>query len=227
MGTKRSGGTVSPMFRILRAPAARVAAVAAMLAGASAFASASAQATPPVVHRLAVGGAVFWNGACVEDVHTRLTGAAACQVTTCYDYPIQVSAGGWRLRVAIDTPDRSSQFELDLVDPTGAVAATADNPGESEFNLEDFALKPAAGRWTVRVIPQNVHDAKFRLRAKVESGPVTYAKKTTLLPDLMVTPPYEFTFVAPANPLNAAAPDSANPPADVAGVHPLSCTPDE
>src|SRR5205085_3037604 len=53
------------------------------------------------------------------------------------------------------------------------------------------------------------------------------AKKTLLLPDLQVTPPYEFTFVAPANPLNAFAPDSVNPPLEALGVAPFSCTPDE
>ena len=45
-----------------------------------------------------------------------------------------------------------------------------------------------------------------------------------MLPDLRTVPPFEFGFVAPANPLNGAyPPDTANPPLDVAGVHPLSC----
>jgi hypothetical protein len=176
---------------------------------------------------LPLGVAAFWNGGYVDDAHTHLPGAAACQVVTCFDYPIQVAAGGWRLRVALDTPDRSSEFELDLVDPSGTVQATASNPGESEFDLEDFAVKPVAGRWIARVVPQNVHNAAFRLRAKLEKGPVTYAHKTMLLPDLQVTPPYEFTFTAPANPLNAYAPDSVNPPLSALGQSPMSCTFDE
>jgi hypothetical protein len=187
-----------------------------------------ASAAPPVaVIRLPIDRAAFWNGDYVEDEHTHLPGAAACHVVTCYDYPLQVAAGGWRLRVALDTPDRSSQFELDVIDPSGTVQATATNPLESEFDLEDFVTQPVAGRWVARVIPQSVHNAAFRLRAKLEKGPLVYKHKTMLLPDLMVTPPYEFTFVAPANPLNAFAPDSVNPPLQAAGVAPFSCTTDE
>jgi hypothetical protein len=176
---------------------------------------------------LSLGEAAFWNGGYVEDAHTHLPAAAACQVETCFDYPIKVAAGGSRLRVALDTPDRSTEFELDLVDPSGAVQATASNPGESEFDLEVFATKPAPGTWIARVVPQNVHNAAFRLRAKLEKGTVTYAHKTMLLPDLQVTPPYEFTFTAPANPLNAYAPDSVNPPLSALGQSPMSCTFDE
>jgi hypothetical protein len=187
----------------------------------------SSAAPPAVAIQLPVGKAAFWNGGYVTDQHTHLPGAAACEVVSCFDYPLQVAAHGWRLRVALDTPDRSSQFELDIVDPSGTVQATATNPLESEFDIEGFVNAPNAGRWVARVIPQNVHNATFRLRAKLEKGPVVYKHKTVLLPDLMVTPPYEFTFVAPANPLNSFAPDSVNPPLDVAGVAPLSCTPDE
>jgi lysyl oxidase len=176
---------------------------------------------------LRVGQAAFWNGAYVLDQHTQLPGTASCAVSTCYDYPVQVAAGGWRLRVALDTPDRSNQFELDLIDPSGTVRAAANNPLQSQFDMEVFATHPSAGRWTARVVPQNVHSASFRMRGKLEAGPVTYPQKTLLLPDLMVTPPYEFTFTAPANPLNAYAPDTANPPLAAAGIAPLSCTPDE
>jgi hypothetical protein len=48
-----------------------------------------------------------------------------------------------------------------------------------------------------------------------------------LLPDLEATPPYEFTFIAPANPANVFAPDGENPPLSAFGEAPLSCTPDE
>ena len=198
----------------------------ALVAGcATALASAAPASPGPVT--LPVGQSAFWTGGYITDEHTHLPGAAACNVVSCFDYPIEVAKGAWRLRVALDTPDRSSEWELDLLDPAGAVQATATNPLESEFDLEVFAAQPAAGRWTARVVPQNVHNASFRMRAKLESGPEKYAHKTMLLPDLMVTPPYEFSFTAPANPLNSFAPDNANPPLDVAGVAPLSCTPDE
>ncbi|MBV8303901.1 MAG: hypothetical protein JOZ04_06805, partial [Acidimicrobiia bacterium] len=138
-----------------------------------------------------------------------------------------VGPGGSRLRVAIDTPDRADVFELDLLDPSGSQVASQSNTGQSQFDMEVFAPHPAAGVWTVRVVPQYVTDASFRLRAKLEAAPVPAGAKTMLLPDLQVTPPYEFTFVAPANPANAYAPDAVNPPLSAAGVAPFSCTPDE
>jgi hypothetical protein len=52
--------------------------------------------------------------------------------------------------------------------------------------------------------------------------------KKILLPNLQATPPYEFGFVAPANPANGVyPPDTVNPPLDILGYHPVSCTVDE
>src|SRR5436190_934190 len=138
------------------------------------------------IPKLAVGSSLFWDGGYVEDLRTHLPGVVACQAVTCLDYPLAVSEGGWRLRVAIDTPDRSTQFELDLLDPEGNEVASATNPGGSQFNMEVFAggsdddAEVPAGQWTVRVVPQEAHNAAFRLRAKLEKGPVTYAHTTQL-----------------------------------------------
>ncbi|HET6794824.1 MAG TPA: lysyl oxidase family protein [Acidimicrobiales bacterium] len=200
-------------------------AVATLVFGGGVFAVTTTAAVP--VARLGVGQAAFWSGAYVADAYTDLPGAAACQVEQCYRYPLQVAAGGYRLRVAIDTPDRANEFELDLLDPSGNQVATASNPGESQFDMEVFATHPVAGFWTVRVVPQYAQNAAFRLRAKLEPAPAPSKGKTMMLPDLQVTPPYDFTFVAPANPANAYAPDAVNPPLEAAGEAPLSCTPDE
>src|SRR5437764_153963 len=60
----------------------------------------------------------FWQGPTVPSGD--VPGAAACGVTgSCYVWPLRVAGGGWRLRVALDTPLRSNTFELDVVDPTG------------------------------------------------------------------------------------------------------------
>ena len=192
--------------------------------GASAL---TARATPTPLITLTLGHPAFWSGAYVPSAQTPLSGAEACQVEQCYSYALHVPAGGWRLRVAIDTPDRANEFELDLLDPHGVQQASESNAAQTQFDMEVYALHPAAGRWTVRVVPQLVQEASFRLRAKLEKAPLTYAHKTMLLPSLQVTPPYEFTFIAPANPANAAAPDSLNPPLSAFGYAPLSCTPDE
>ena len=209
------------MLKRARVSALVTAAIAALLVPLGARAA----SRPPIV--LAKGAAAFWSGGYVEDANTHLPGAAACSVIKCFEFPLKVAAGGWRLRVALDTPARYTQFELDLLDPHGTQVASVNNPAGSEFDIEAFALHPAAGTWTARVVPQETRNASFRMRAKLETGPLAYPKKTMLLPDLMVTPPYEFTFVAPANPGNAFATDDVNPPLEVAGEHPFSCTPDE
>jgi hypothetical protein len=78
-------------------------------------------------------------------------------------------------------------------------------------------------------MPQGVSNASFRMRAKLEGLPPPKATgHIPLLPDLAADPPTEFTFVAPANPANGLyPPDTINPPLDVLGLHPLSCTADE
>ena len=211
----------------MRTQLVRVLTVASLLASVGGADIAGRASAAPAPISLALGKAAFWAGGYVESADVDLPGAAACQVEQCFSYPLHVAAGGWRLRVAIDTPDRANEFELDLLDPTGTQVASASNPAQTQFDMEIYALHPVAGMWTVRVVPQHVSNSSFRLRAKLESGAVRYAHKTMLLPNLQVTPPYEFTMIAPANPLNAAAPDSLNPPLSAAGFAPLSCTPDE
>jgi hypothetical protein len=137
-----------------------------------------------------------------------------------------VASGGWRLRVALDTPLRSNQFELDVIDPSGKVTS-ATNIGN--FDSEVYILHPAGGVWTIRVMPQDVSYSSFRMRAKLETQPSPIPKlHIPLLPELRADPPLEFTFTAPANPANGLyPPDTVNPPLDVLGVHPLSCGVDE
>jgi hypothetical protein len=121
---------------------------------------------------------------------------------------------------------RSNTFELDLVDPAGKVTSVSNN---NAFDAEAYVVAPAAGTWTLRVMPQGVSNASFRMRAKLEAAPPQLPKgHVPLLPDLQADPPTEFSFVAPANPANGLyPPDTVNPPLDVLGFHPLSCTADE
>ena len=189
--------------------------------------SRTADTAPPAAGDapLAVGAFRFWKGATVEsgDVQDPST----CGVTgPCYTWPLKVASGGERLRVALDTPMRSNTFELDVVDPSGKVTSVQNS---NAFDAEAYVTKPAGGTWTVRVMPQDVSNASFRLRAKLEGPPpAPRAGHVALLPDLAADPPLELTFVAPANPANGLyPPDTVNPPLDVLGQHPLSCTPDE
>jgi hypothetical protein len=175
---------------------------------------------------IGAGESVFWNGEMVENADVPSAGGCGT-VGPCFTYPLSLTGTGARLRIAIDTPSREDSFLVELIDPDGAVAASAQN--SNQFNEEAFVADPAPGAWSVRVIPKGATRALFRLRAKLEAElPTPPAGKVALLPNLKTVPPYEFGFVAPANPANGLyPPDTANPPADVLGVHPLSCTVDE
>jgi hypothetical protein len=188
-------------------------------------AAAAAESPPTAPIPLGAGDSRFWLGGQIESGD--LPDASLCDIAApCPTFKLLVGAGGRRLRVAYDTPARTNSFELDLVAPDGTVTA---QQGSNVFDAEAFVDKPAAGTWTVRLVPQGVDHAFFRLRAKLEDGPAPHiAGHVPLLPDLRAVPPYELGFVAPANPLNAAyPPDTVNPPLSAGGVQPLSCTADE
>lgn len=188
---------------------------------------AEAAAAPEGAMSLEAGKGRFWLGGTIHE--GAIADASACDVLgPCPAWALNVHPGGARLRVAIDTPSREDGFRLEILDAAGAVVASAD--ASNQFNAEAFVVKPAAGSYAVRVVPTNATDASFRLRAKLESSPPAKPAnpKTPLLPNLKAVPPYEFGFVAPANPLNGAyPPDTVNPPLSVAGVAPVSCAPDE
>ncbi len=186
----------------------------------------SAEAAPSLVGRLRVGGHLFWDGPFTAGGDVSDSGL--CGMTgPCWNWNVGVVERGHRLRVAIDVPARDDPFSIELFDPSGAVAASGTN--ENTFNAELFIDSPDAGMWRVHVRPAGATNTRFRLRAKLEGTPSkTAARVGELLPDLRSVPPYEFGFVAPANPFNGLYPDdSVNPPLDVAGVHPLSCAIDE
>jgi len=171
------------------------------------------------------GDMAFWDGSYVLD--GTVSNAALCDVTgPCFEYPLVIQADGARLRVAIDTPSREDTFALELVDPAGDVVATTGNRGQ--FNAEMFLADPPAGGYVVRVRPQGVERASFRMRAKLEDVvPGAPAGRVALLPNLRVVPPYEFGFTAPIAPNGSYPPDAANPPASAAGRSLYSCTQDE
>jgi hypothetical protein len=175
--------------------------------------------------KLTLGRAVFWPGVHFESA--AVSDDAACTTATCPTYPLTLAGGAARLRVAIDNPVRSDTWTLEVLDPSGKVVGS--NATSNQFASEVFIDKPVAGTWTVRVVPTSVTNTSFRLRAKLERTiPANPTGKVALLPNLKTVPPYEFGFIAPLNPANAAyPPDTVNPPMDVAGVHPLSCAVDE
>lgn len=189
--------------------------------------STTADTAPPAFGDpvLPPGGIRFWQGPTVASGD--VPSASDCGTAgPCFTWPLKLAAGAARLRVALDTPMRTNAFELDLVSPAGTVTSATNS---NAFDVEVYVTKPAAGLWTVRVMPQGVSNASFRMRAKLERVlPALPPGHVPLLPDLAADPPSEFTFIAPANPANGLyPPDTVNPPLDVLGEHPLSCTADE
>ncbi len=173
------------------------------------------------------GEAWFWDGTTLDG---SVRSASWCDTPTCPIYTITVAEGAARLRVGIDTPERTDTFVVDLFDPDGNLAGSDSN--SNQFNSEVLVNNPAAGLWAVRVRPESVTHASFRLRAKLETvlpeDLATSGERHPLLPNLRTVPPLEFTFVAPANPLNGLyPPDTINPPLQVGDIAPLSCTVDE
>lgn len=169
----------------------------------------------------------FWDGGTAATA--RISNSSMCD-ERCHEYLINLVPGGRRLRVGIDTPERSDTFAIELLDPAGTLVVTETN--SNQFNSEALVLDPVAGQWIIRVRPENVTNASFRMRAKLEATlpedlPASAARKP-LLPNLRTVPPFEFTFIAPANPLNGVyPPDTVNPPLAVGDIHPISCTVDE
>lgn len=177
---------------------------------------------------LALDEAVFWDGGTLNG---NVQNASMCgTLGECPSYALNIVHGGARLRVGIDSPLRTNTFAVEILDAAGTVLSSAEN--SNQFNSEAMLMAPAGGVYTVRVRPVSVKQGSYRMRAKLESMlPEDLPKSPTakpLLPNLKVVPPYEFGFIAPANPLNGVyPPDTINPPLDIAGIHPISCTADE
>ena len=191
--------------------------------------SATANA-PPVVGVLKTGQFVFWDGGQVGSTADRVAGvgasiSASCPTAPCFAYDLKLSGHGARLRVGIDVPERRNMFKVAIVSPSGA---STDFENINAFDAEGFVERPSPGMWSVVVTPVDAEHTTFRLRAKLEKtvyGPPMSAKYWA--PDLIVPRMWEFGFVAPVTGLAGISFDDANPPVDVLGIHPFSCTLDE
>lgn len=148
-----------------------------------AIVSGVALAGPAPAAALEPGGTEFWRGG-------DSCGAA------CWEHPLDVAAGGHRLRVALDRPVLGGDWRVELRDGGGAPAAGAVVP-QHLYSGEAFADAPAAGRWTVRVTAAGVADPRFRMRAKLERSPVAPPQPVAELPNLQALPPWDLTFAFP------------------------------
>ena len=175
-------------------------------------------AADELVGTLSPGEHAFWDGPYSHSAF--VPSSELCDVAgPCWAYRLRVERGARRLRVAIDWPSSEDVYALELRDPGGRVVAT--DPHVLHFSHELFVLRPAAGVWTVRVIPQYVTRSAFRARARLERRPrPPRRRRRLLLPNLQPNAPWNFSFVAPLGPYTQI-------PADFGGFRPLSCSPDE
>lgn len=177
---------------------------------------------------LGQGQSAFWNGTWAASGNVQSPSLCGTPAGDCWIYTLVLRQSGYRLRVALDHPVRSDTYPFSIYDSHGNQLASAST--SDAFSAEAFVNKPAAGTYIVQVLPQGITDTTFRMRAKLEAtNPAPPSSpKVMLLPHLRADPPYEFTFTAPANPANGLyPPDTANPPLEVAGQAPISCSADE
>ena len=124
------------------------------------------------------------------------------------EHTLDVAAGGWRLRVALDRPDAN-------------VAMTADVEGRpievpvGLYSGEVFIDNPAAGRYTVRV----GGEGRFRMRAKLEEEPLPRAVPVPELPNLQAMPPWDLTFDFPVTNGTTDPPQALQTPGGHVGCH--------
>jgi hypothetical protein len=136
-------------------------------AGGAALAAGSQQ-----VGSLGSGQSLFWSGTFVNNA--RVSDPSLCGAQgPCFDYTVNVrGAHATVLRVALRTADDSNGWQVELIDPSGQEVAngstyTLDGVAE-DFDVEVWAHKPAPGAWTVRVVPQNVVNGTFQMRAALD-----------------------------------------------------------
>ena len=183
----------------------------------------------------APGDHVFWDGEYIDSA--LVVDPADCEEegSPCVEYQLTVPAGGGKLRVGFDAvlqgfrsfpdpvgPPPGFRFRIQVKDPEGILKEESclydPECGEASTNAgystEVFVPSPAAGDWTVLVIPTDVTDLAFRMRAKLEPQTAEPPVRV-LLPNLRLIPPYEPTLIAPAYPFGPAGPPG------------VSCMPEE
>lgn len=158
---------------------------------------------PTNVGTLRVGSALFWEGPLVAESFLPTPEDCGAPTGTCFDYRINVSDPGARLRVAIDRPSLSDVFDIRLFDPSGADVTDTTHrkrsaggafPTLTIYSHETFASPAVVGVWTVRVAALNVSRSAFRMRAQLEKPPADSGPRRALLPNLQEIPPHELTF---------------------------------
>jgi Lysyl oxidase len=134
--------------------------------------AASNAAADTSVGSLGEGQSEFWDGSYVSS--ERVDDPSLCGIEgPCINYTIDVTSDHAKLlRVGLRTPDDSNGWQVVLIDPSGNQAASGTtytlNGVAEDFDVDVWAHNPARGKWTVEVVPQNVQNGTFKMRAAVD-----------------------------------------------------------
>ena len=124
------------------------------------------------------------------------------------EHTLDVAAGGWRLRVALDRPDADVPMTATVGDQTIEIPIGL-------YSGEVFFDDPAGGRYPVRVGGEGA----FRMRAKLENQPRTPAVAVPELPNLQAMPPWDLTFAFPVTNGTTDPPQAMPTPGGRVGCH--------
>ncbi len=144
---------------------------------------APAYADVTVVATLAPDTSAFWDD---QSPRSTIPGQGVCH--PCHDYAVDITGTGARLRLAIDSPAFAT---MHLLRSDGSFVAEA----QGAMSAELYLTAPAPGRWFVRAY----NTPHYRLRARLESVVREPRDTGALLPDLRLTPPYQFTMTGGCN----------------------------
>jgi hypothetical protein len=140
----------------------------------------TADAADAPIATLGVGDEAFWEGTArpADGNGTRV-------------YLVQVTEAGARLRIALDR--RSYSPSLEVRSPSGVAQPVMGG----WYGIETFVTNPAVGTWKI-TSRGAIDPAPFRFRARLDgAAPPKPSPPVTLLPNLRMVPPFEFTFRDP------------------------------
>lgn len=147
----------------------------------------------PVVGTLGIGDSAFWDQSVATTSGTQ---------TVTRRFILVLAVGGQTLRVGLNGAPDNDNTTITVRDPGGV---TRFNGGFSYNSGETFADNPATGTWSITVA--SPAGRAYRMRARLEGAPgPNPVPAESMLPNLQLIPPYEFTLTKADFSINGTSP---------------------